>query len=76
MSGFTYTTSSSRTIIRLSGYINRRLALNEQYLLEAFLSFNNSFAPQLANYWICLDHARRYARLWSNVTHGVLPVFG
>ena len=48
--------------------LNRRLALNEQYLLEAFLSFNNSFVPQLANYWLCLDHAAVAARLWSTDT--------
>jgi len=46
--------------------LDRRLALNEQYLLEAFLSFNNSFVPQLANHWISLDHAEAGARLWSN----------
>ena len=44
--------------------INRRLALNEQYLLEAFLSFNKTFAPQLANYWLCLEHGEAAARLW------------
>ncbi len=48
--------------------LERRLALNEQYLLEAFLAFNNSFTPQLANYWLCLDHADAAARLWSNDT--------
>ena len=46
--------------------LERRLALNEQYLLEAFLAFNKSFVPQLANYWLCLDHADAAARLWSN----------
>jgi len=46
--------------------LNRRLALNEQYLLEAFLAFNKTFSPQLANYWICLDYAHDAARLWSN----------
>ena len=44
--------------------INRRLALNEQYLLEAFLSFNKTFAPQLANYWLCLEHGEAAARVW------------
>jgi len=47
--------------------LDRRLALNEQYLLEAFLAFNKSFVPQLTNYWINLDHAEAAARLWSNV---------
>ena len=44
--------------------INRRLALNEQYLLEAFLSFNKAFAPQLANHWLCLEHNEHAARVW------------
>jgi len=46
--------------------LDRRLALNEQYFLEAFLAFNNSFATQLANYWVCLDHADAACHLWSN----------
>ena len=44
--------------------INRRLALNEQYLLEAFLSFNKTFAPQLANHWLCLEHGEVAASVW------------
>ena len=44
--------------------IKRRQAWNEQYLLEAFLSFNSRFSIQLANYWICLDHLDEAARLW------------
>jgi len=46
--------------------IERRLALNEQYLLEAFLSFNEHFKVTLANYWLCLDHREDAARLWSS----------
>jgi hypothetical protein len=49
--------------------LNRRLALNEQYLLEAFLSFNKSFAPQLANYWLRLGHLDETMRLWPNANH-------
>ena len=50
--------------------IDRRLALNEQYLLEAFLSFNKNFAPQLANYWLCLEHNEAAARVWPKAdTH-------
>ena len=44
--------------------LKRRLALNEQYLLEAFLAFNKSFSVQLANHWICLDHLNNASRLW------------
>lgn len=36
--------------------LKKRLALNEQYLLEAFLTFNTSFSIRLANHWLCLDH--------------------
>ncbi|HEU4836373.1 MAG TPA: class I SAM-dependent methyltransferase [Pyrinomonadaceae bacterium] len=45
--------------------IERRLALNEQYLLEAFLSFNNNFRVTLANYWLCLDHEASASQLWT-----------
>ena len=38
------------------GLIQQRLALNEQYLLEAFLSHNNSFSIRLSNHWLCMDH--------------------
>ena len=34
----------------------RRLAFNEQYLLEAFLSFNRTFAVRAANHWLALEH--------------------
>ena len=46
--------------------IQRRLALNEQYLLEAFLSFNQHFQVALANYWLCLDQPDVATRLWPN----------
>jgi methyltransferase family protein len=46
--------------------IERRMALNEQYLLEAFLSFNEKFQVALANYWLCLDYPDEAARLWPN----------
>jgi hypothetical protein len=44
--------------------MERRLALNEQYLLEAFLAFNRNFTVQLANYWFCLNQADVAAQLW------------
>ncbi|HET6972501.1 MAG TPA: class I SAM-dependent methyltransferase [Pyrinomonadaceae bacterium] len=46
--------------------LERRTAWNEQYLLEAFLSFNEKFQVALANYWLCLDHRDEAARLWPN----------
>jgi hypothetical protein len=44
--------------------LKRRLALNEQYLLEAFLSFNREFEIALANYWLHLDHHNAVQRVW------------
>lgn len=44
--------------------LKRRLALNEQYLLEAFLSFNHDFQIALANHWLYLECRKEVARLW------------
>jgi predicted O-methyltransferase YrrM len=44
--------------------VKRRLALNEQYLLEAFLSFNRDFAVALANRWLTLDYSSAVKELW------------
>lgn len=44
--------------------LKRRLALNEQYLLEAFLSFNREFQVALANHWLALDHKASANDLW------------
>ena len=48
--------------------LKRRLALNEQYLLEAFLSFNREFQVALANHWLTLDHAEVVNELWPGNT--------
>ena len=48
--------------------INLRLALNEQYLVEAFLSFNQAFEVALSNYWLRLDHFDETATLWPAVS--------
>ncbi len=50
--------------------LNRRLALNEQYLLEAFLSFNQNFSTQLANSWICLEYQTEAMSVWPRVKAG------
>jgi hypothetical protein len=55
--------------------IKQRLALNEQYLLEAFLTFNKMFSVELANYWICLDHLNEAASLWPNAATGSASSF-
>lgn len=36
--------------------IDKRIAFNEQYLLEAFLAFNRSFSVRAAHYWLDLEH--------------------
>jgi predicted O-methyltransferase YrrM len=43
--------------------INKRLAFNEQYLLEALLSFNRSFTVQAANHWLSADHPAKAANV-------------
>ena len=48
--------------------LKRRLALNEQYLLEAFFSFNREFQVALANHWLMLDHATAVNELWTGNT--------
>lgn len=50
--------------------LKRRLALNEQYLLEGFLAFNGEFRVALANYWLALDHAELAQKLWFNSLSG------
>ena len=46
--------------------LERRLALNEQYLLEAFLSFANDYSVRLANHWLSIDHPHEVKKLWPN----------
>ena len=47
--------------------IERRIAFTEQYLLEAFLAYNQSFSVQAANYWLYLDHPGVLQLLWPAV---------
>ena len=51
--------------------LKRRLALNEQYLLEAFLAFNSEFRVALSNNWLCLDHSESTDKLWPRSSHSV-----
>ena len=46
-----------------SWLLDRRLAFNEQYILEAFLAFNRNFAVRAAHHWLALDHQADAARL-------------
>jgi len=47
--------------------IEKRIAFNEQYLLEAFLAYNHSFSVQAANNWLCIDHAEDVKFLCSGI---------
>jgi hypothetical protein len=44
------------------------LALNEQYLLEAFLSFSNAYAVELANHWLSLDYSDALTALYPEAS--------
>lgn len=56
--------------------IEKRLALNEQYLLEAFLAFNPSFSIRLSNHWLCLDHPAAAAALQPSSADNGCPAAG
>jgi hypothetical protein len=43
--------------------VEKRLALNEQYLLEAFLAFNASVSICMSNHWLFLDHPDEASQL-------------
>lgn len=47
--------------------MRKRMALNEQYLLEAFLSFNSQFIVRLSNHWIALEHRELATNIWPMV---------
>ena len=49
--------------------IKRRQAWNEQYLLEAFMSFNRDFKVALSNHWLELDHSSATNALCPAGTH-------
>lgn len=55
--------------------IDRRMAWNEQYMLEAFLAYNSNFDIVLANHWLSVDYPEKVAELypdilnWSNPYH-------
>jgi hypothetical protein len=48
--------------------LERRLALNEQYLLEAFLSFSNAYSVEFANHWLSLDYPDAVAALYPEAS--------
>lgn len=42
----------------------KRLAFNEQYILEAFLAFNTYFSPQCALQWLWRDYEQTIRQYW------------
>ena len=44
--------------------VNRRLAFNEQYLLEAFLAFNRAFAARACLHWLWTEHGAAVRTAW------------
>lgn len=50
--------------------MEKRIAFNEQYLLEAFLAFNPAFKSRCALRWLWLDHQAEMRLLWPEA---VLP---
>ncbi len=53
--------------------LGQRWAFNEQYMLEAFLSFNSAFSVQLANAWLWSKHRAPVAQLYAGIVDGTLP---
>jgi len=47
--------------------MEKRIAFNEQYLLEAFLAYNKAFSVQAANHWLALDHPDVVEQLWPRL---------
>jgi Methyltransferase domain len=53
--------------------IGQRIAFNEQYMLEAFLSFNTAFSVRLANHWLWLDHRDEVKALCPETAIAMAP---
>jgi hypothetical protein len=48
--------------------IEERRAWNEQYMLESFLAYNQSFEVVLANNWLSVDYPHEMAKIWLEVS--------
>lgn len=49
--------------------IEERRAWNEQYMLEAFLAYNNRFEVVLANHLLSVDYSQEVAKIWQEVSN-------
>ena len=47
--------------------IEKRLAWNEQYMVEAFLAYNSHFEVVIANHWLSVDYPQEVAKIWPGV---------
>ncbi len=47
--------------------LGKRIAFNEQYLLEAFLTYNDAFTVVAANHWLSLDYPEAAECLWPGI---------
>jgi hypothetical protein len=50
--------------------MEKRIAFNEQYVLEAFLSYNSAFGVRLSNHWIAIEYPDAVGRLCPNRIRG------
>ena len=53
--------------------MDKRISWNEQYLLQAFLSFNSTYRPMLANAWLWHEYREVADLLFSSVKEGLPP---
>lgn len=53
--------------------IEQRIAFNEQYAVEAFLTFNDRFAVRFSNFWLATDHPEAAARMDPGTGAGAKP---
>jgi hypothetical protein len=53
--------------------IGQRIAFNEQYAVEAFLTFNDRFAVRFSNFWLAADHPEAAARMDPGNGTGAKP---
>jgi hypothetical protein len=53
--------------------IEQRIAFNEQYAVEAFLTFNDRFAVRFSNFWLASDHPEAAARMDPGAGTGAKP---
>lgn len=56
--------------------LEQRRSWAEQYLLEAFLAFNDAFQVEAAAHWLATDHPDEAAALWPGIRSWPRPSHG